>query len=326
MPKKEKFLLKMNLQLFNDGGTAGAESSAEAESAPKVEFKPSGSNRRSKSGAFDNVVFGKQEGTSADETTIPAAEGLPTGAGYTDVQTTSNTLEERRNAYNRLIEEYKDIDQDRFQQAFNRRFKEVKGMENSLASQKPIIDKLMSRYGVDDIAKLETALDEDTEFWERVAEEHGMTAEQWISMQKLKEENAQLKAIADRQIGQARAEQQIAAWQQEAERVKEIYPSFDLRTEVQNPEFISLLKHGNSIEHAYKVLHFDELTQNAARAAAQTADAQAQARIKAKASRPSENGTSSQSAAIVRNDVSSLTREERKEIARRVQRGDIIKF
>lgn len=325
MPKKEKYLLKMNLQLFNDGG-AGAEGSAEAESAPKVELKPSGSNRRSKSGAFDNVVFGKQEGTSADETTIPAAEGLPTGAGKTDVQTTSNTLEERRNAYNKFIEEYKDIDQDRFQQAFNRRFKEVKGMESSLAAQQPIIDKLMSRYGVDDVAKLEAALDEDTEFWERVAEENGMTVDQWMSVQKLKQENAQLKAIKDRQIGQARAEQQIAAWQQEAERVKEIYPSFDLRTEVQNPEFISLLKHGNSIEHAYKVLHFDELTQDAARAAAQTADAQAQARIKSKASRPSENGTSSQSAAIVRSDVSSLTREERKEIARRAQRGDIIKF
>ena len=63
------------------------------------------------------------------------------------------------------------------------------------------------------------------------------------------------------------------------------------------PESFTLrLRNGNSVEHAYKVLHFDELTQNAARVAAQTADAQAQARIKQKASRPSENGTSSQSA------------------------------
>ena len=86
------------------------------------------------------------------------------------------------------------------------------------------------------------------------------------------------------------------------------------------------MRNGNSVEHAYKVLHFDELTQNAARVAAQTADAQAQARIKQKASRPSENGTSSQSAVIVKNDVSSLTRKERAEIARRVQRGEKIVF
>ena len=53
--KNTKF--KVDLQLFNDGGaTGGAEgSTATAENAPKVDTKPSGSNRRSKSGEFDNV-------------------------------------------------------------------------------------------------------------------------------------------------------------------------------------------------------------------------------------------------------------------------------
>ena len=87
-----------------------------------------------------------------------------------------------------------------------------------------------------------------------------------------------------------------------------------------------MLKRGVGVEHAYKIIHFDELNQNAARVAAQTADAQAQARIKSKASRPSENGTSSKSAVIVKNDVSTLTRKERAEIARRVARGEKISF
>lgn len=330
MPKVLKRMFKVDLQLFGDGGQAGgAESSAEAatESAPKVESKPSGSNRRSKSGEFENVVFGKQEGTTTGDATSLDSEGNPTGAGKTDVSTTSNTLEERRKAYNDLINgEYKDLDQERFQQVFDRRFKQVKGMEAELASHKEVVDMLKSRYGVDDVEKLKTALTEDTEYWERVAEEHGMTVEQYHAMQKLERENEELRAIRQRQIGQQQFQQQIDNWYREAEAVKELYPSFDFKAEAQNPEFLSLLRNGNSVEHAYKVLHFDELTQNAARVAAQTADAQVQARIKQKASRPSENGTSSKSAVIVKNDVSSLTRKDRAEIARRVARGETIKF
>ena len=326
---KTKRMFKVDLQLFNDGGAVGGESAASVatESAPKVENKPSGSNRRSKSGAFDNVVFGKQEGTASDGSTSPVTEGQLTGASNTDVSTTSDTLEARRKAYNDLINgEYKDLDQERFQQVFDRRFKQVKGMEADLAAQKPIIDKLMARYGVDDVAKLDKALTEDTEYWERVADEKGMTVEQYHAMQKLEREVASLREIRERARGQQQVQQQLDNWHREAEKVKELYPSFDFKAEAQNPEFLKLLRTGNSVEHAYKVLHFDELTNNAARVAAQTADAQAQARIKAKASRPSENGTSSQSAAIVKSDVHSLTRAERAEIARRAQRGDVIKF
>ena len=329
MSEMKRKLSKVDLQLFNDGGaTGGADgSTASTTDAPKVDTKPSGSNRRSKAGEFDNVVFGKQEGTTSTDTTRLDTEGNPTGAGKTDVSTTSDTLEARRKAFNDLINgEYKDLYQENFQKVFDRRFKEVKGMESELSAQKPILDKLMTRYGVNDVAQLDKALTEDTEYWEAVAESKGMTVEQYHAMEKLERENAELRAIRQRHIGQQQFQQQIDKWYQEADKVKELYPSFDFKTEVQNPEFLSLLKNGNTVEHAYKVLHFDELTQNAARVAAQTADAQAQARIKQKASRPSENGTSSQSAAIVRNDVSSLTRKERAEIARRVQRGEKIVF
>ena len=322
-------MFKVDLQLFNDGGaTGGAEGSAAAtENAPKVETKSSGSNRRSKSGEFDNVVFGKQDGTTSDGATSLDTEGKPTGAGNTDVTTTSDTLEARRKAFNDLINgEYKDVYQENFQQIFDRRFKQVKGMEAELASHKEVVDMLKSRYGVDDVAKVKTALAEDTEYWESVAEEHGMTVDQYHAMQKLEQENKELKAMRQREIGQQQFQQQIDAWYQEAAQVKELYPSFDFKTEAQNPQFLSLLKSGVGVEHAYKMIHFDELTQNAARVAAQTADAQAQAKIRQKASRPSENGTSSKTAVVVKDNVSNLTRKERAEIARRVARGEKISF
>ena len=320
---------KVDLQLFNDGGaTGGAEGSAVAttENAPKAEVKPSGSSRRSKSGEFDNVVFGKQEGTTSENTGSLDTEGKPTGAG--------TTLEDRRKAFDNLINgEYKDLFQEKFQGAFDRRYKEYKLLEAELQAQKPVIDKLKVRYGVEDAAQLDKALTEDAEYWERVAEEHGMTVEQYMdkqkqdfAMQELERENAELRAIRQQEEAHKQARSQIDAWYQEANKVKELYPSFDFKAECNNKDFVDMLKRGISVEHAYKTLHFDELMQNAEREAARAADARTQERIKQKGSRPSENGTSSHSAAIVRNDVSSLTRKERAEIARRVARGDIISF
>ena len=335
MSKLMKKLFKVDLQLFNDGGSAGAEGGSEAtstENAPKAEVK-SGSSRR-KSGEFDNVVFGKQEGTASDDTTSSEAESNPTGAGKTDVTTTSNTLEERRKAFNDLINgEYKDLYQENFQQVFDRRFKQVKGMEAEINAQKPILEKLMARYGVDDVEQLDKALTEDTEYWERVAEEHGMTVEQYLVKQKqdyaiaqLARENAELKAARQREIGEVQARKQVAAWKEEGEKVKELYPSFDFEKEAKNRDFLQLLRNGISVEHAYTKLHINEIKQDAAMVAARTADAQAQARIKQKASRPPENGTSSKSAVSVKNDVSSLNAKERAEIAKRVARGESISF
>jgi len=73
-------------------------------------------------------------------------------------------------------------------------------------------------------------------------------------------------------------------------------------------------------------MHMDEIKETAARAAAQTAGEQMKANIQRRAARPPENGTSSQSAVIVKNDVHSLSREDRAEIARRAQRGEKIRF
>ena len=329
MPKLIKKLFKVDLQMFNDGGASGgAEASAATENAPKVETKPNGSNRRSKQGEFSNVVYGKQEGTTSDDTTQSLnPEGNAMGAAETE------TPEDRKKAYNEFIEKYKDIDQARFQDTFNRRFKEVKGMEAELAEHKEIVDMLMSRYGVESVADVKKAFTEDYDFWERAAEEQGMTYEQHQlklkqdeAIRRLERENAEFKAIQQRQYGEQQVKQQIQAWNEEAKAVKQLYPSFDINAEVKNKAFLDMLKNGISMEHAYKVLHFDELTNDAARVAAQTADARATERMKQKASRPSENGTSSKSAVIVKNDVANLTRQDRAEIARRVARGEKIAF
>ena len=333
-------LLKVNLKLFDGaaaGGAAAAPSGGEGAvqstegALPKAEIKRPGSSRRGKTGAYDNVVFGKQEDAPVTETATDSVAGSEAqGKGNkSGVTTTSDSLEAKRAAFKEMIEgEYKDQYTEMFQNAFNRRFKEVKGMEDNLNAQKPIMDILMQRYNIadGDAKKLLNAVEQDNVYWESAAEEAGLTVEQYKAMKKLERENAELQRMRQRQQGEQQAQQQINAWYAEGEKVKEVYPTFDFKTEIADPNFRGLLKSGIKVQQAYELMHMDEIKANAARVAAQTTGQQMAAKIQTKAARPKENGTSSQSAVIVKSDVHSLTRADRAEAIRRTQRGEKISF
>ena len=334
--RNNETLFKFDLQLFNDGGAAGAAPSGEGtqqageNALAKADTNRSrGGSRRGRSGAYDNVVFGKQDAAAETASSDAGSANAEANGNKSGVTTTSDTLEAKRKAFEDMIGgEYKDIYAEKFQDAFNRRFKEVKGMEQTIADQKPILDMLAQRYGIadGDMKKLMSAIEEDTSYWQEAADKEGLTVDQYKAMQKLQRENAELQRLRQRQQGEQQAQAQLARWMQEAEGMKDLYPGFDLRTEIQNRDFQGLLKSGVPVQKAYELMHMEEIKQAAARNAAQTASAQMQANLKAKASRPSENGTSSKSAAIVKNDVHSLSRDDRAEAVRRAMRGEKISF
>lgn len=354
MQKRFPILPEYDLQLFGDGaGAAGAAAGGAGEGAaqgaegalPKAETKNrTGSSRRSKAGAYDNVVFGKQDAAAAQNPSPDAGETAqgkgkvnagvagregPLGGTQSGVSTTSDALEAKRQAFKDLIEgEYKDQYTEMFQQAFNRRFKESKAQEQTIAAQKPVMDLLLQKYNITDgdMTKLLTAIEKDDAYWSEDAEKVGMTVEQFKEMQKWKRDSAELELMRKNTQAQQQAQQQLSKWWQEAEQLKGIYPSFDLRTELADRDFQGLLKNGIPMQQAYELKHMDEIKANAARAAAQAAGQQMTARIQTKAARPKENGMSTQSAAITKSDVHGLSRADRAEIARRVQRGAKITF
>lgn len=128
------------------------------------------------------------------------------------------------------------------------------------------------------------------------------------------------------QEAQIRAQSEKWYMEAEAMRGNPMYQNFDLVQELQNDEFVNLLKAGTPMEHAYKVLHFDELMGNAVQAAAASTEKKVADNVRAKGSRPSENGTSSNSAFVTKTDPSKLTRADFEEIERRVARGERISF
>lgn len=329
--------LDIDLHLFDGaaGGAAGASAEGGAPAAqqdmsgtlPKAETNRRGSSRR-RSGEFDNVVFGKQQGDApapaADNTSTPAAGEK--GEGNTKQQ---KSIEERRKDFEALIEgEYKDVFTERAQQIINRRFKDDKVKDQTIAAQKPIIDMMMQRYGITDgdMGKLQTAYEQDTATWAAAAEAEGITVEQYVNNKRMERELQQYKNMLRQEQGLRQMQERMKQWEQEAVEVKSIYDTFDLKAEMQNRAFVRMLETHWPMKDAYEFVHREEIMEAQKKAAAETAAAQMRAAMQANAARPLENGTSTQSAAIVKNDVSKLTRKERAEIARRARNGETIIF
>lgn len=293
---------------------------------------PAARGRRG-AGEYNNVLFGKQPAATADGTgTVTEPQTQPSDAGSgnnQDGKTTSNTLEDRRKAFRDLVNgEYKDVYAEETQRIIDRRFRETKTLQDTVNRNQPVIDMLMQRYKIadGDIGKLTRAIESDNAYWSEAAEEAGMSVEQYKEFQRLQRENEQLVRMQRAQMGQQRANQQLQQWYGEAQQLKAKFPGFNLDAEVQNPQFVSMLKAGIPVEHAYKVLHMDEIVNDAMRTSAADTEKRVVDNVRAKGTRPQENGTAAQSAFTIKDDVSKLTRKDRAEIARRAARGDTITF
>lgn len=357
---KFKYLLNIRLDLFDGGAAAGgdgagaaAPASQNGDGAKGGSQEAPGSTRRGDpqsagraiqnpaarrrgAGEFQNVLFGKQAkpaaagdggGQEGQQQSSVAGSDNDTKPGVT---TTSDTLEARRKAFQDLVnsEEYKDIYTEETQRIINRRFRQTQNLEQQVARNQPLIDMLMQRYKISDgdIGKLTAAIENDDAYWSEAAEEAGMSVEQYKQFQKLQRENAALLRDQQQRRSQQAAQQQLQKWQVEADQVKGVYPSFDLSAEAKNQQFLSMLKSGVPMQHAYEVVHLDDIKAGVAKMQAKATERQVVDGIRAKGARPQENGTTSQSAFTVKDDVSKLTKSERAEIARRVARGEIIKF
>lgn len=335
--KHSDILLDVSLRLFDGEGGAAAPAAGEGAAGDGNKGGSQASpapTRRGKSGGFQNVLFGKQgdEPTAAGDEPGPEGKAQPSAAGKGkegDVVTTSNTLEDRRKEFQELVNgEYKDIYTEETQRIIDRRFREARNLEERAAKQQPVIDMLMQRYKIadGDLGKLAAAVENDNAYWSEAAEEAGMSVEQYKQFQRLKRENdALLRAQRMRQSQQA-AQQQLQKWYSEGEQVKAVYPDFDLGAESKNPQFISMLKAGVPVQHAYEVIHMDEIKAGVAQSTARQTEKQVVDGIRAKGNRPAENGTSSQSAFTVKDDPHKWTKQDRAEVARRVARGETIKL
>lgn len=104
------------------------------------------------------------------------------------------------------------------------------------------------------------------------------------------------------------------------------YSDFDLESELKNPKLEALLKGGADLLTAYRAVHFDELIDNSVRCGAEMAAKQMADNLRAKASRPHENGLDVQYGLYPKKGASGLTPKKRRELAEQALMGHKVGF
>ncbi len=359
-------VLGFSLQLFAEGGAAGAAgagdggavgSAAAAASgseaagaqasnaiakqtqageglsrAAKRQAKASGEKFTEKN-PLATVQYGKAVTTPQD-----AAAGAASTAGNTAKAAEGNQATpsgqaadaaDKNAAFEALIRgEYKDQFSARAQNIINQRFKETKQLEAKSRSADALMQRLAQRYGVNasDTAAILKAAEADDSYTEKVANERGLSVDEMRRVKQLESENAQLRSTAQQRNAKDAAQKLYQTWLSDGEKLKTVYPEFDFKTELKNAEFSKLIKSGVPLRKAYETSHLEQILGGAMQYTADQVAKGMAARIADRSARPAENGTTPHAGAVVKPDVASLSRADREEIERRVMRGEKILF
>lgn len=311
MNSKDLFPMHLNLQLFAEGA-GGGDGGTGAEGATGVSATAAVPQTK---GVKSNPLADVQYGVQAEAAT-PTAEVV------------ENPTEDRNAKYEAFIKEHKDLDDARIQGIVQKRLKNSKENEAKLNALTPVLEILAKKHGVDaaNTEALIKAIEEDDSYFEEEALEKGITVQQLKEFRKMERENAALAKQIAEQERKENANRIYGQWMKQAEATKSVYPSFDLRAEIQNPQFLQLLNSNIDVRTAYEVVHKDDIIAGAMQFTANKVEEKVVNRIKANGARPSENGNSSQGAAQTKSDVSQLTKADRDEVIRRVARGEKISF
>ena len=307
---------KLNLQLFAEGAGAG-DGGTGAEGAQGVTAAAALPQTKGvKANPLADVKYGIQE----EEGNVPAAE-----------EPAQTAAPNREAQFEALIKgEYKDLYDARIQDTIQKRLKGSKETVDKYNALTPTLELLARKYGVKDAGDIEAlnrAINDDDTYFEEEALEKGITVEQLKEIKRMERENADLRRQMQERQTQENADKLYAAWMEQAEATKQVYPSFNLEAEIKgNPKFVDLLKSNIDVRTAYEVIHKDDIISGAMQFTAQQVEKKLANKIMAGGNRPSENGMSSQGAAVVKSDVTQLSKADRAEIIRRVQRGERISF
>ena len=235
--------------------------------------------------------------------------------------------------YKQFKKQFKDEFQSDIQRIIDKRFKNSKKVEaqrDELLARNEAFDSLLSvlgeRYGTDDLEQLIGEITNDDSFLLSKAQQENMSVENFKRLDSARREALAYKSELESVKAQMQQQAIVEKWQKDARALSEIYPEFNLEEEIDNERFSTALQNGMDMRDAYQYAHFDEILNGAIkRAALDVKSAVEQSRAQ-RASRPLENGINSTSAAVVKNDVSKLSKSDMEEIDRLVLRGERISF
>jgi hypothetical protein len=323
---KDKWL---NLQLFagegaGDGGGEGAaqgENSADAGHQRLLELGvPADKIRKNRAYKVNppaaKPATAEQSKAQEQKPEQAAAAENPTEENKTDAPTRMSWEEIMADPeYNKQM-----------QATIQARLKSAKGAEEALGKLTPALEVLARQYGQDmeniDYGALAESISKDSSFYEDMALERGDSIETTM------ENDQRDRAIKreQRTLEQQKLQNHITKLEQQGEAMKKVFPSFDLRKELQNPVFVRMTSPsvGLSVEDAYYAVHRKELQTAAMQVAAQKTAQKISNDIRAGNRRPDENGTSGQAPSVTTFDYRNASREQREALKKRIRSGEKI--
>lgn len=287
-------LLKIWLSAFGEGGGEGAAAPAAAPANP-------GSN---------------------------AASAQPQSAGAADAQPQGQAAQEGVQAPAEPT--FEELINGKYRADYDRRVQEIvtgrlRNANAELDGMRPIMAILQQRYGVEDgkdaAQAVRQALENDETYWQAAADQAGMTPEQYRRMALAESRSKELQARLAAQQTQERLVETMRQLNAQAEAVKAQYPTFDVNAEIAaNPRFGAMIQNGIDMMTAYQVCHQQEFLA----AAQKQAEEKIAGTVRANQLRPSENGKGGGQPAKLGSDPSKWTREQFRDVGRRVMRGERI--
>ncbi|MBO7289700.1 MAG: hypothetical protein J6V03_06915 [Clostridia bacterium] len=270
------------------------------------------------------------------EATAAIADAAPQNTEAADAQPQEakilapNDLADQKNAeFEKLIKgEYRDQFEQRIKDNLKRRFKESSSLKQRISQSDEIINMLKIKYGINEngLEGLADAIKNDNGFLKEEAQRQGIEPDILQKLRTLEFENESMKRQIEDGLEERKLRQTVDSWIEDSKELSQTYPDFDLELEAQNPRFYNLLKSGLDLKSAYYATHHEDIVKKMMEKASEEASVKITDSIRARGTRPNENGLSGRSTAIIKTDVSKLTPKERAEIAKRVMRGEEISF
>lgn len=286
-------ILRLNLQLFADGGAGGA------------------------AGAGDGA------GAATGDTSQAAA--VNTGD---DAQAAA---EKRAADWKKAKADFKAEYDSEVQGMMRERLKNAKDNEKAAKEYRDktskILDALSVKYGIDadKIDDIVAEVEKDNSYYENEALKRGMDVAELRKFKQVERENARLNAEKAAAQQREAAQQRYQALLKQADEVKAVYPDFDFDAESEaNPLFRKLCALGVSMKNAYESTHMDEIMARGMQYAAQQTAANVQATADSRRQRPAENGLGAKGQADSKIDISKLSVEEMQKMNERARRGERI--
>ena len=303
--------IKLNLQLFGEGGDGGdggsAASVGESVGGDSGEKIPAFIPEKAKKYYQKAMEKSAQSKPKVSEEAQPTNEPSATEKlSYADLIKSDDYKEEHKAYMDKTIGE---------------RLKKYKGIEEDLGKHKAILEIVANKYGVnptDDnfLEVLNEKIEADDSYYENYAMEHDMSTEEARRIVTMERKVAQYDAEKERQAKEEQMRQQIMLLRQNAEKTKARFPQFDLDTEMQSEKFRRLCAVNNGdTTAAYMACHWSDILPAQVQMASRQIQMQTAQAVASNKARPIENGLSSSAPSVVQHDFSKMNLQQLRQFA-----------